>query len=184
MPRILLFSFVLILSACAGGNKITDFEKRAVFYTWIDVSEIPGNKMTFFQMRNLTAPQSERFYPMGWEKVGSGFVVWHAGFSPGQYEFDRMQMMSCAGPLCTNTINEFTFGKAGSGVGRAKVAQTGVTFGGCYAFKRTKRGFFRPGEFDTRKATCGASRKQMLSAIYPRAAKTDPLIAQRIRSAM
>ncbi len=183
MSRFLLVAFSLILMGCAGGGTtITDYSKRSVVYSWIDVKDIPGNRMTSFMMRNLSAPLQERYYDMGWEKMGSGYLVWHNGFLPGQYEFHLTRMMSCAGPICTNTINEFTFGPHGAGIGATRVGNPGVYFAGCFALKRTKRGFFRPGEFDTRKTACGASKSQMLS-IMLKSAK-DPLVAQRIRGAM
>ena len=159
-----------------------DFSKRSVVYTWVDVKDVPGNRMTAFMMRNLSVPKNARYYDMGWEKMGSGYLIWHNGFNPGQYEFHWTRMMSCAGPICTNTINEFTFGAPGSGIGKTRVGPPGVYFAGCYALKRTKRGFFRPGEFDTQKANCDASKGQMLTVMLKSA--KDPLVAQRIRSAM
>ena len=182
MKYFLIGFMTLILTACAGGQKITDFENRAIYYTWVDASAVSGNKMTGFQMRNLSAPQNERYYQMGWERLGKGFLVWHYGTRPGQYEFDKMWMMSCAGPICTNTINEYSFGRPGSGIGAARIAQPGqVVFGGCYAFKRTKRGFFRPGEFETRKAACGASKAQMMNVLMKYA--KHPTNKQRLAAA-
>lgn len=182
--RVILFVLLsIVLTACSSGTPITDFEKRSIYYTWVDARAVSGNKMTGFQIRNLSAPHNERYYQMGWEKLGSGFLVWHYGVKPGRYEFDKMWMMSCAGPLCTNTINEYSFGQLGSGVGNKMVDRPGqVVFGGCYAFKRTKRGFFRPGEFETRKSACGGSKSQMLSVLMKYAEL--PINKQRIRSAM
>lgn len=182
LNRFLLLGLVIFLMGCAGGTPVTDFSKRSVVYTWVDVKDIPGNRLTGFMMRNLTGPADERYYSMGWEKLGSGYLIWHNGFLPGRYEFHKMQMMSCAGPICTNTINEFTFGRPGTGIGRTDVGTPGVAFAGCYAFKRTRTGFFRPGEFDTRKAPCGASRAQMLQIILKSA--KDPTVAARVRAAM
>ena len=186
MHRILLAMMSVLLIGCAGGGtQITDFSKRSVVYTYIDVSDIPGNKLQFFQMRNLSAPGNERYYPMGWEKLGNGYVVFHAGFAPGSYEFERLQTMSCAGPLCTNTINEFNFGPPGHGIGATRVGTPGVVFAGCYALKRTKRGFFRPGEFATAKTGCRVSQRQMLSVILARLREvSDPIPAQRVAAAM
>lgn len=172
----------LILAACSVGTPITDFEKRGIYYTWVDAGAVSGNKMAGFQVRNLSVPQNERYYQLGWEKLGKGFLVWHYGVKPGRYEFDKMWMQSCAGPICTNTINEYSFGRLGSGIGSAMVKQPGqVVFGGCYAFKRTKRGFFRPGEFDTRKSACGVSKSQMMAVLMKHA--KHPINKQRLQAA-
>ncbi|MDJ0638305.1 MAG: hypothetical protein QNJ20_05690 [Paracoccaceae bacterium] len=183
MRYLILTIIAVVLAACSGGEPITDYEKRSVFYTWVDAREISGNRMTGFQIRNLSAPSDERYYGMGWEKLGTGYLVWHNGVTPGRYEFSKMWMMSCAGPLCTNTINEYSFGPLGSAVGTTRVSQPGkAVFAGCYAFKRTKRGFFRPGEFETRKAPCGASKAQMLRTMMPFA--KHPMTKQIIQNAM
>lgn len=182
MARLLAITLSLFLMGCATGTPIKDFTNRSVVYTWIDVSDIPGNKLMMFEMRNLSAPQQEKYYQMGWEKLGSGYLVWHQGFNAGRYEAHRLQTMSCAGPLCSNTINEFGFGPDGTSTIKTLVKGGDVHFAGCYAFKRTKRGFFRPGEFDTRKAACGASKRQMLSVILQNA--ENPVVVQRIQRAM
>ena len=182
MHRLFLFMTLLVLAGCAGGQKITDFSDRAVYYSWIDVSEVPGNRVTGFEIRNLSAPEDERYYSIGWEKMGDGFLVWHQGVTPGRYEYSKMWMMSCAVIICTNTINEFDFGPEGSGVGSTAITGPGqVVFAGCYAFRRTKRGFFRPGEFDTSATRCGVSQDAMLAVISENA--TDAMVKQRIEAA-
>jgi hypothetical protein len=182
--RFLMVILSVVLMGCAGGTPITDYSKRSVVYTWLDVSEVSGNNLNLFMMRNLRAPKDEKFYSMGWEKLGNGYVIWHNGFDPGSYEFHKMQLMSCLGVFCTNTINEYDFGPDGTAPGKLRVAGPGVSFAGCYALRKTKRGFFRPGEFDTRKSRCGASRQQMLSIILKSAPAEHPIVTQRIRRAM
>ncbi|NNE88484.1 MAG: hypothetical protein HKN27_10450 [Silicimonas sp.] len=182
MARLMVIALSLFLLGCATGTPIKDFTNRSVVYSWIDVSDIPGNKLVMYEMRNLSAPNNERYYQMGWEKVGSGYLVWHQGFNGGQYEAHRLQTMACAGPLCTNTINEYGFGPNGTSPIKTTVKAGGVHFAGCYAFYQTKRGFFRPGEFDTRKARCGASKRQMLSIILQNA--QDPVVVSRLKRAM
>ena len=73
MARFLVIALSLVLMGCGGGQKITDYSKRSIVYSWIDVSDIPGNKLVMYEMRNLSAAQSEKFYGMGYEKVGNGF---------------------------------------------------------------------------------------------------------------
>ena len=72
MSRILFAILAFVLVGCAAPSKITDFSQRSVAYAYIDLSDIPGNKLQGFQMRNLSVPMDERYYPMGWEKVGNG----------------------------------------------------------------------------------------------------------------
>lgn len=184
MTRFLMLLSALVLMGCAGGTPIQDFSNRSVVYTWIDVSDIPGNRMQWFNMRNLSVPENERYYSTGFEKVGDGYLIWHNGFNPGRYEFDKMALMSCLGLLCTNTINEFDFGPPGTAPGTVRVGNPGVYFAGCYAFKQTKRGFFRPGEFDTRKTGCKVSKQKMLSIMLKNAPPDHPIVAQRIQRAM
>ena len=184
MSRILMVLTALILMGCATGTPITDFTKRSVYYTWIDVSDIPGNNLQWFQARNLSDPENERYYGMGFEKVGDGYLIWHNGVTPGRYEFSKMALMSCLGILCTNTINEFDFGQPGTAPGKTSIGNPGVYFGGCHAFKQTKRGFFRPGEFDTRRTKCKVSKNKMLSIMLKHAPKDHPIVAQRISRAM
>ncbi len=182
MRYLMLIVMAVVLTACSGGQRITDFEKRSIFYTWVDARAVAGNKMTGFQIRNLSVPKDERYYQMGWEKLGNGYLVWHYGVKPGRYEFDKMWMMSCAGPLCTNTVNEYNFGQLGSGVGSTRVAQPGqVVFGGCHAFKSVKNGLFGPRQFETRKAACGASKAQMMAVLSKYA--EHPINKQRLAKA-
>lgn len=182
MARFFVVALSLFLMGCATGTPIKDFTNRSVVYTWIDISDIPGNKLTFYQMRNLSAQGNERYYQMGWEKLGNGYLVWHQGFAAGRYEAHRLATMACAGPLCTNTINEYGFGPNGTSPIKTLVKGGDVHFVGCYKFSQTKRGFFRPGEFDTRKTTCGASKRQMLSIILQNA--QDPVVVSRVKRAM
>lgn len=182
MARFFAVALSLFLMGCATGTPIKDFTNRSVVYSWIDISDVPGNALQMYEMRNLSAPREERYYQMGWQKLGGGYLVWHQGFNPGRYEGHRFQTMACAGPLCTNTINEYGFGPRGSSPVKTIVKGGDVHFAGCYKFYQTKRGFFRPGEFDTRKTTCGASKRQMLSIILQRA--EDPVVVSRLKRAM
>lgn len=184
MSRILMVFTALILMGCATGTPITDFSKRSVYYTWIDVSDIPGNNLQWFDVRNLNVSKGERYYGLRAEKVSDGYLLWHHGVNPGRYEFAKMSLMSCLGFLCGNTINEFDFGAPGTAPGKATVRAPGVYFGGCHAFKQTKRGFFRPGEFDTRQVKCKLSKRQMLSIILKHAPEDHPIVGQRIKRAM
>ncbi len=172
---------IFLLSACAAP-KITDYSDRAVYYAWVDISDISGNSMTGFQIRNAMGPANEAIYDIGYQKMGNGYLVWHQGLTSGRYEFSKLLAMSCAGPLCTSTINEYGFGPRGSGIAAVSVTKPGVVFGGCYAFRKTKTGFFRPGEFDTSRTACGASNNQMLKYMFDNA--NDPLVRQRIQAAM
>lgn len=184
MARLLMIVLAFTLMGCAGGTPIADYSTRSVVYTWVDMSQVSGNRLTGFMMRNLSAPRDEKYYDMGWEKVGNGFLIWHNGFEPGQYEYHRAFMMSCAGPLCTNTVNQYDFGPDGTAPGKVRVAAPGVYFAGCYAFRKTRSGFFRPGQFDTVKTACGASKNQMLQIMMTRAPAEHPEVGQRIRAAM
>lgn len=186
MARLFVIAISLVLMGCAGGQKITDYSKLSVVYGWIDIRDIPGNTLNSFTMRNLSAPRNERYAVMGWEKMGNGYLVWHNGYPPGRYELDTMQTLTCAGSfvLCAGNINEYGFGQDGTSPVRTIVNGPGVKFIGCYKFSRTKRGFFRPGEFDTRKTNCGASKQQMLSMMLKSAPPEHPIVAERIRRAM
>ena len=181
---LILAALAFTLAACSSNPPVTDFSNRSIVYSWIDTSGVPGNRMTYFEMRNLMEPANQRHYPFGVRRMGRGFLVWHAGVNPGRYEYSQANLMSCAGPLCTNQVNEFDFGPLGTAPGQVRIDAPGVYFAGCTAMKRTRRGFFRPGQFDTGPVPCGVSRQAMLQQMLADAPTEHPIVAQRIRAAM
>ena len=185
MARILMVLMSFVLIGCgSGGTPITDFSNRSVAYTWIDVSKISGNHLFAAEMRMYAPESQDPFYSMGIEKMEGGYLIWHNGFEPGKYEFERLSLQSCLTVICGNTINEYEFGPFGSAPGKINVGRPGVYFGGCYALVRTKRAWFGNGEFDTVRTKCKPSKRQMLTKMLEYAPEAHPIVAKRIRAAM
>ena len=185
MARILMILMSVILMGCAGGTPIKDFSNRSVVYGFLDIGDVSGNRLVGISLRNTRSGVEEQYYDFGWEKVDGGFVVWHNGLLPGQYEFNKISTMSCLSVLCSNTINEYNFGAFGTAPGKVTVSNPGVyTFGKWKLITTKKTGFFRPGEFDVRRTNGGPSKGQMLTILAQNAPAEFPVVGQRIQRAM
>lgn len=185
MLRYLAIAALAIITACAPtGERITDFSTRSTVYGWLDVDEIQGNHLYSMVMRQY-APESDLPYiHMGVKKMEGGYLFWHHGFPNGAFEFDVLRLQSCLAVICSNTINEYAFRPFGTAPGKVSVRQPGVYYAGNFELETTKRGFFRPGEFDVRKTRSGPSRAQLLAALAGTAPKDHPVVDQRLRRAM
>ncbi|MBT8476865.1 MAG: hypothetical protein KJO78_15490 [Alphaproteobacteria bacterium] len=184
MARILMVVMSVILMGCASGTPINDFSTRSVVYGWLDIGQVSGNRLVGVSIRNTRTGAEEQYYDIGWEKLDGGYLIWHNGVQPGQYEFNKIQTMACLGVMCGNTINEYEFGALGSAPGKVTVRSPGVYSMGKYTLKTTRRGFFRPGEFDIRETVGGPSRREMLGVMVQYAPEEHPVVAQRIQRAM
>ncbi|MBT8455060.1 MAG: hypothetical protein HKO95_06280 [Rhodobacteraceae bacterium] len=114
MARILMVVMSVILMGCASGTPINDFSTRSVVYGWLDIGQVSGNRLVGVSIRNTRTGAEEQYYDIGWEKLDGGYLIWHNGVQPGQYEFNKIQTMACLGVMCGNTINEYEFGALGS----------------------------------------------------------------------
>jgi len=186
MRKFLILAVALVLSACASPDQIKDYSDRAVVYGWVDVGDVAGNKMVLAQIRQYSPRTDAPYWGIGYEKFGNGYLFWHYGVATGaRYEIDKFQLMSCAGGIvCTNTINEYVFGKFGDGPGQVAVTRPAVYYMGSFALDTTKRpGLFRSGTFDI-KRTSGPSRQAMLNYLLDHTPAGHPELKARIRGAM
>lgn len=167
-----------------GGKPVNDFTNRATIYGWINVDKISGNHLFSMSMRQYAPRSEEPFYGMGIKKFQGGYLIWQHAAKPGtRIEFSSMSLQSCAAIICSNTINEYDFGPFGSAPGKVDVPRPGVFYIGNWALVRTKRGFFRPGEFDTRRVRSGPSQAQLLAELMKTLPEGHPIVGQRIQAA-
>ena len=149
-----------VLSACAAGERITDFSDRSVGYVWVNLDDARGNKVIGGAFRNLQRPANQGTYSAGARPFGNGFLLYHIGLPNGPTKLTRVDSMFCIG-LCGNTINAYDFGAQGSDVATMNIRSRGVHDFGSYAIISQSNGLFRPGSFDTRPMR-GPSRRQVL----------------------
>jgi hypothetical protein len=160
----LLFGF-FVFAACTGPQ-ITDFSDRSLVYVWVNVDEARGNRVVGGSFRNLSPGDGGGSYPVGVEKLGDGFLIYHEGIADGPTKLNSVSVMSCIG-ICSNTINVYDFGSQGGDVAAANIRTRGVYDLGRYAIVSQRTGLFSPGVFDV-KATSGPSKRQILEFLLPR----------------
>lgn len=161
------------------ANTISDYSDRSVVYGWVDISQASGNTVTNATIRGYNLPPGSNLYPIGYKRLGNGYVIYHYGIAPGPIKLNTLSTMSCIG-LCGKVINVYDFGAQGSDVAAATLRGRGVTYLGSYALKTRNSLFFGPRDF-TVKPTNGPTRRQMLEAILKDAPEAQkPLIQQAI----
>ncbi|WP_375254456.1 hypothetical protein [Yoonia sp.] len=160
---LLLFGLTL-LAACATPQ-ITDFSDRSVVYVWVDVEQARGNKVVGGSFRNFAPGDGGGVYPVGVEKLGDGFLVYHEGIAPGPTKLGTVDAMFCIG-LCGNTINVYDFGNQGGDIAATTVRSRGVYDLGSYAIVSQRTGLFSPRVFDVQR-TSGPSKRQILQTLLP-----------------
>lgn len=184
LRAITLLSLTFLLSGCFGGGKpINDFSDRSVIYAWLDVSEINGNRLFSATSRQFRPVTDEPYLGMAIEKHEGGFLIYHYGAPKGMHEFDQIQLQSCLAIMCSNTINQYSFGSYGDAPGRVDTSRPGVHFMGAYKLVKERGGLFRMGEFSVNK-TRGPSRNGMLQVMLKDTPEGHPIVDQRIRAAM
>jgi hypothetical protein len=178
-----LFLTVFLVACGPGGTPVTDFTSRSTIYAWVDVSDISGNHMFSATIRKYQPMSDAPFLPMGIEKFEGGYLIFSHAAIPGNWEWHGMALQTCAAIICGNTINEYNFGPFGSAPGKTQVSNPGVYYMGNFKMKTTKRGFFRPGEFDMARTRGGPSKSQLLAKLMSTTPEGHPIVAQRLQRA-
>lgn len=185
MARVYLIVAAFILTSCLGVEyeKVTDYSTRSTVYGWVDVGDIRGNRMISIIMRQ-NRPETKYRYPhMAFRKFAGGYVFAHNALPNGSFQLHTMQLQSCLGILCNNTINEYNFGSQASGFGAVSVNKPSVYFLGNFELNKGKFKLFSPGTFDFKRASRGPSRKQLLGFIIKEMPSAQPVVNQRLRAA-
>ena len=159
LRSILLLCGLTFFASC-GPPQITDFSDRSVVYVWVDVTEARGNKVVGGSFRNFAPGDGGGVYPVGVEKLGDGFLIYHEGIAAGPTKLNTVEAMFCIG-LCGNTINVYDFGNQGGNTAATTVRSRGVYDLGRYAIISQRTGLFSPRVFDVQR-TSGPSKRQIL----------------------
>ncbi len=168
------FFVTAFLSGCVTNNEITDFTNLSVVYGWVDLENAKGNEVVGGSIKGFNLPPDQNRYPIGYSKLGTGYVIFHVGVQNGPMKVNTIETMNCIG-LCGNVINVFDFGAQGGDILAANIKSQGVYFLGNFALVSPK-GLFAPREFDV-VPTKGPSKRQMLELILEVAAEQQkPLI--------
>ena len=183
MARYFLVLVAFILSACATGEVISDHSTRSVVYGWVDIEDISGNRMSNLVIRQYQPATEFAFHSVYFEKFAGGYIFSGNSFANGAYKLETIVLQSCLGPICTNTTNEYAFGRQGGGFGSVTIGAPGVHYLGSFKLTKGKSGFFGPGSFSFQRASNAPSRKQMLEFLTKNAVSEHAIYNQRILNA-
>jgi hypothetical protein len=171
---IFLLLGLTFLSGCAI-EQISDYSDRSVAYTWVNLDDAWGNRVTGGSFTNLAVPRDRNIYNGGVEKMGEGYLVYHYGLENGPNKVFRVNAMFCIG-LCGNTIHSYDFGVQGGDVAAANIRSRGVYNMGSYAIVSESTGLFGPRRFDVKRAN-GPSKREILTFLLQDApAQQIPLL--------
>lgn len=178
--RLLLVLSVLLLTACASGTRVTDFNDRSVGYGWLNIKEVDANRLHAVSVYQFRPQTAEPYYPTAVKEFKNGFLYYTMALPNGSHKTESAAGQRCLGILCSNTNYKYSFGKQGSDVGAVVIKSPGVYHLGSYKLKDVKTGFFEPGQFEVLPATDAPSKREMLEEIL-KEAHDVPVIAERIR---
>lgn len=180
LRRFLLICSVLLLTACASTERITDFTDRSVAYGWLDIKDVDANRIhavDIYQFR----PHTERpYYSSSIKKFKDGFLYYSWSLPVGAHKTIAAHGQACLGIFCSNTQYKYSFGKQGDEVGAVVIKTPGVYSLGAYKLKNIKTGFFEAGKFDVVAATNAPSKREMLEEIL-KDEDMDPVTTDRIK---
>lgn len=180
LKRLVPVLSAVLLSACASGTRITDFNDRSVGYGWLNIKDVEANRLhdvSIYQFRPQTA---EPYYPTAVKEFKGGYLYWTMALPAGSHKTVSASGQRCLGFLCSNTSYKYSFGKQGDDVGAVVIKSPGVYHLGSYNLKDVPTGFFEGGKFQVQAASNAPSKREMLEEIL-KDAEDVPVIAERIR---
>jgi hypothetical protein len=180
MKRLMVICSVLLLSACATGTRITEFNDRSVGYGWLDIKDVDANRLHAVNIYQFRPQTSEPYFPTTLRAFKNGYLYYSYVLPNGSHKTISAVGQQCLGIICGNTIYEYSFGKQGDDVGAVIIKSPGVYSLGSYKLKEVKTGFFEQGKFDAVSADNAPSKREMLEEILKDMADV-PVIAERIK---
>lgn len=180
LRRLLLICSVLLLTACASGERITDFTDRSLVYGWLDIKEVDANRIHAVDIYQFRPQTDKPYYNAAVRKLKDGFLYYNWGLPVGAHKTIAAHGQACLGIFCSNTQYKYSFGKQGDEVAAVVIKSPGVYSLGAYKLKTMKTGFFEAGKFDVIAATQAPSKREMLEEIL-KDEDMDPVIADRIK---
>ena len=170
----------VLLSACASGTRVTDFNDRSLGYGWLNIKEVDANRLYAVDIYQYRPHTTEPYYPAAVKPFKNGFLYYTMALPAGAHKTQSARGQSCLGILCGNTDYRYSFGKQGDEVGAIVIKTPGVYHMGSYKLKAVNTGFFEPGKFEVLPASDAPSKREMLEEIL-KDAQDVPVIAERIR---
>jgi hypothetical protein len=180
LKRLILVCSVLLLTACATGTQITEFNDRSLGYGWLDIKDVDANRLHAVDIYQFRPQTSKPYYPAKVVKFKGGYLYYSLVLPNGSLKTVSAAGQSCLGFVCGNTVYEYSFGKQGDEVGAVVIKNPGVYSLGSYKLKKVKTGFFEQGKFDVEPAKDAPSKREMLEEIL-KDAQDVPVIAERIK---
>lgn len=179
LKRLTLLCSVLLLSACATGTQIKEFNDRSVGYGWLDIQDVDANRLHAVDIYQFRPQTSTPYYPARVIKFKDGFLYYSMVLPNGSHKTVSAAGQSCLGIICSNTMYQYSFGKQGDDVGAIVISTPGVYSLGSFKLKKVKTGFFEQGKFDVEPAKNAPSKRELLEEILKNV--DEPVVAERIR---
>ena len=180
MKRLMVLCSVLLLSACATGTRITDFNDRSLGYGWLDIKDVDANRLHAVDIYQFRPQTSEPYYPATIKAFKNGFLYYSIVLPNGSHKTISAAGQQCLGIICGNTFYKYSFGKQGDDVGAVIIKSPGVYSLGSYKLKEVKTGFFEQDKFDAVPASNAPSKREMLEEILKDVSDV-PVVAERIK---
>lgn len=180
LKRLTLLFSVLLLSACATGERITEYRDRSLGYGWLDIKDVDANRLHAVDIYQFRPQTSKPYYPAKVMKFKDGFLYYSMVLPNGSHKTISAAGQSCIGFICSNTTYEYSFGKQGDEIGAVIISSPGVYSLGSYKLKKVKTGFFEQGKFDVEPAKNAPSKRELLEEIL-KDVGDDPVVAERIK---
>lgn len=180
LKQLSLLCSVLLLSACATGDRITEYRDRSLGYGWLDIKDVDANRLHSVDIYQFRPQTSKPYYPAQLIKFKDGFLYYSMVLPNGSHKTLSASGQSCLGIICSNTIYTYAFGKQGDEVGAVIIQSPGIYSLGAYKLKKMKTGFFEQGKFDAEPAKNAPSKREMLEEIL-KDIGDEPVVAERIK---
>jgi len=180
MKQLMVLCSVLLLSACATGTRITEFNDRSLGYGWLDIKDVDANRLHAVDIYQFRPQTAEPYYPATVKAFKNGFLYYSTVLPNGSHKTNSAAGQKCLGIICTNTFYKYSFGKQGDDVGAVTIKNPGVYSLGSYKLKEVKTGFFEQGKFDAVPANNAPSKREMLEEILKDVSDV-PVVAERIK---
>jgi hypothetical protein len=177
LKRLTLLCSVLLLSACATGDRITEFGDRSLGYGWLDIKDVDANKLHAVDIYQFRPKTSKPYYPARVMKFKDGFLYYSTILPNGSLKTVSAFGTRCIGFLCSSTTYEYSFGKQGDDVGAVVIKSPGVYSLGAYKLKELETD---DDKFDIVPAKDAPSKREMLEEILKQV-KDVPVVAERIK---
>lgn len=177
LKRLAILCSVLLLSACATGDRITEFNDRSLGYGWLAIKDVDANRLHAVDIYQFRPKTSKPYYPARVIKFKDGFLYYSMVLPNGSLKTVSAHGQRCLGIFCSNTIYKYSFGKQGDDVGAVVIKSPGVYSLGAYELKEVETD---DDKFNVVPAKNAPSKREMLEEIL-KDVEDVPVVAERIK---